>query len=102
MPPPAACLPILAASSYSHTAITLRTSMATSINLRTFDCTNPGRGQWKTILDVRNRAVLVRNTRSRFVHKVYYGTRTERTEEEALVQATAICALMNALKAKRP
>jgi hypothetical protein len=33
---------------------------------------------------------------------VYYGTRTERTQEDAEIQAMALCAVLNALKAKRP
>jgi hypothetical protein len=32
---------------------------------------------------------------------VYYGTRTERTREDAEEHATALCAVLNALKAKR-
>lgn len=32
---------------------------------------------------------------------VYYGTRTERTLEDAEQQATALCAVLNALRAKR-
>ena len=66
------------------------------------DCTNPGKGPWKVVQDLANRSVNVRHSRSGYVHRVYYGTRTERTEEDAEVQATAICALLNALKAKRP
>ena len=73
-----------------------------AINLRRFDCTAPGRGPWKVIPDLKNRAVIVRHSKSRFAHKVYYGTRTQRTEEDAQIQATAICALLNALKSKRP
>jgi hypothetical protein len=34
-------------------------------------------------------------------HTIYYGTRTERTREEADTYATALCAVLNALKAKR-
>ncbi|MEO7456782.1 MAG: hypothetical protein ABIY52_11005 [Gemmatimonadaceae bacterium] len=52
--------------------------------------------------DIKNRAVLVRNGRSGYSHKVYYGTRTKRTQEDAETQATALCAILNALKAKRP
>lgn len=52
--------------------------------------------------DISNRAILVKNTRSGFAHKVYFGTRTERTQEGAEIQATALCAVLNVLKAKRP
>jgi hypothetical protein len=72
------------------------------VNLRRFDCTDPGRGPWKVIPDLRNRAMLAKHSKSGFAHKVYYGTRTKRTEEDAQIQATALCALLNALKAKRP
>ena len=72
------------------------------IDLRRVDCTNPGKGPWKVGQDVSNRAVLVKNTRSGFSHKVYYGTRTTRTQDDAEQQATAMCAILNLLKAKRP
>jgi hypothetical protein len=49
-----------------------------------------------------HRSVNIRHNRSGYVHRVYYGTRTKRTQEDAEVQATAMCALLNALKAKRP
>ena len=52
--------------------------------------------------DIRNRSINIRHVRSRFIHRVYYGTRTERTQEEAETQATALCAVLNALKSKRP
>ncbi len=71
-------------------------------NLKRLDCTNPGKGPWKMVPDLSNRAVLVKNGRSGYSHKVYYGTRTRRTLEDAEVQATAMCAILNALKAKRP
>jgi hypothetical protein len=71
-------------------------------NLQRLDCTDPGRGPWKVVPDLTNRAVLVKNGRSGFSHKVYYGTRTKRTLEDAETQATAMCAVLNALKAKRP
>ncbi len=72
------------------------------INLRRLDVTNPGRGPWKVVPDLSNRAILVKNGRSGYGHKVYYGTRTKRTQEDAEVQAVAMCAILNALKAKRP
>ena len=75
--------------------------MTTEINLKRLDCTDPGRGPWKMFPNTSDRSVLVKNTKSGFSHKVYYGTRTKRTQEDAEAQATALCALMNALKAKR-
>ena len=72
------------------------------VNLKRLDCTNPGKGPWKVVADLSNRAVLVKNGRSGYSHKVYYGTRTKRTLEDAEVQAVAMCAILNALKAKRP
>lgn len=70
--------------------------------LRRLNCTDPGRGPWRVRLDARNRAVNIQHRRSRFIHRVYYGTRTGRTEADAVVQATALCAVLNAVKAKRP
>ena len=75
--------------------------LMTQIDLRRLNCTLPGRGPWKVFPDISNRAILVKNTRSNFSHKVYFGTRTERTQEDAEIQATALCAVLNALKAKR-
>jgi hypothetical protein len=72
------------------------------VNLKRLDVTDPGKGPWKMVPDLANRAVLVKNSRSGYSHKVYYGTRTKRTLEDAEVQATALCAILNALKAKRP
>ena len=69
--------------------------------LRRLDCTTTGRGPWKMGLDVKSRAVLVHNSQSGFRHKVYYGTRTERTQEDAEIQAIALCAVLNVCKAKR-
>jgi len=76
--------------------------MPATVDLSRLDCTNPGRGPWKVVPDVRSRSINVRHQRSRFIHRVYYGTRTERTQEEAEIQATALCAVLNALKSKRP
>ena len=73
-----------------------------TLDLRRLDCTEPGRGPWRVVPDIRNRSINIRHVRSRFIHRVYYGTRTERTQEEAEMQATALCAVLNALKAKRP
>lgn len=74
----------------------------TSPDLRRLDCTAPGRGPWRLVPDPSNRAVNVQHRRTRFIHRVYYGTRTERTQDEAMVHATALCAVLNALRAKRP
>lgn len=63
-----------------------------TVDLRRLDCTNVGRGPWKAAPDISSRAVLVKNSRSGFSYKVYYGTRTKRPEEDATVQATAMCA----------
>ncbi|MDB5266803.1 MAG: hypothetical protein JWN89_618 [Parcubacteria group bacterium] len=71
-------------------------------DLTRLDVTTPGRGPWKVVPDVRNRSINVRHERSRFIHRVFYGTRTERTEAEAEVQATALAAVLNVLKVKRP
>ena len=71
-------------------------------DLRRLNCTDPGRGPWSLRLDVANRAINIQHKRSKFIHRVYYGTRTERTEEDAMIQATALCAVLNAVKAKRP
>ena len=73
-----------------------------TFDLRRLDCSTPGRGPWRVVPDIRNRSINVRHARSRFIHRVYYGTRTERTQEQAETQATALCAVLNALKAKRP
>jgi hypothetical protein len=72
------------------------------VELSRLDCTNPGRGPWKVVPDIRNRSINVRHQRSRYIHRVYYGTRTDRTQEEAEAQAVALCAILNLLKAKRP
>lgn len=69
--------------------------------LKRLDCTVVGRGPWKVVPDISNRAILVKNSKSGFGHKVYFGTRTERTQEDAEIQATALCAILNLLKAKR-
>jgi hypothetical protein len=72
------------------------------VDLRRLDCTDPGRGPWKVVPDIANRSINLRHRKSGYIHRVYYGTRTERTQEDAETQATAMCALLNALKAKRP
>ena len=47
------------------------------------------------------RCYVVKHLRTRSKQVVFYGTRTERTREAAEEQATALCAVLNALKAKR-
>jgi hypothetical protein len=49
----------------------------------------------------RRRSYLVEHRRTKSRLTIYYGTRTERTREDAEQQATAVCAVLNALKAKR-
>ncbi len=72
------------------------------LDLSCLDCTDPGRGPWQMVPDLANRSIKVRHKRSGYVHRVYYGTRTDRTQEDAEQQAVALCAILNALKAKRP
>ncbi len=76
--------------------------MMENVNLRRLDCTNPGRGPWKVVPDIGNRSINIRHARNGHVHRVYYGTRTKRTQEDAEAQATAMCAVLNVFKAKRP
>ncbi len=71
------------------------------MDLSKLDCTEPGRGAWKVLVEPDQRRVRVKNGRSGSVYTVFYGTRTERTKEDAEAQATAFCAVLNALKAKR-
>jgi hypothetical protein len=74
----------------------------TTVDLRRMNCTEPGRGPWQVKLDVAHRSVNVQHRKNRYLHRVYYGTRTKRTQEDAETHAIALCALLNALKAKRP
>ena len=76
--------------------------MTTPPELRRLNCTVPAKGPWSVVSGVANRSVNVRNRRSGYVHRVYYGTRTKRTQEDAETQAIAMCAVLNLLKAKRP
>jgi hypothetical protein len=76
--------------------------MPATLNLQRLDCTAPGPGPWKVFPDIGNRSVNIRHTRNGHVHRVFYGTRTKRTQEDATAQATALCAVLNAFKAKRP
>ncbi len=72
------------------------------VALHRLDCTVIGRGPWQIVSDLAHRSINVQHRRSKYVHRVYYGTRTERSEEDAERQAIALCAVLNALKAKRP
>ena len=65
------------------------------------DCTAPGRGAWKVTARPERRCYVVEHRRTRSKQVIYYGTRTQRTAEDAEVHATALCAVLNALKAKR-
>ena len=77
--------------------------MKTNVSdLRRVNCTVPGTGPWIVEVDTPNRAVNVRHRRSGFLHRVYYGTRTKRVLEDAEIHATALCAVLNALRAKKP
>jgi hypothetical protein len=69
--------------------------------LRRVDCTEPGRGQWRVLPRPKRRCFLVEHRRTRSRLTVFYGTRTERTLEDAEVHAVAMCAVLNALVAKR-
>jgi hypothetical protein len=69
--------------------------------LRRLDCSAPGRGSWSLVIEPEKRRVRVIRRRSKSAYTVFYGTRTERTLEDAERYATALCAVLNALKAKR-
>ncbi|HTK48585.1 MAG TPA: hypothetical protein VL328_11485 [Gemmatimonadaceae bacterium] len=70
-------------------------------SLRRIDATDPGRGAWRVLPRPERRCFLVEHRRTRSRMTVFYGTRTERTIEDAEAHATAMCAVLNALKAKR-
>jgi hypothetical protein len=70
-------------------------------DLRRVNCTEPGRGPWRLVFRPERRCYQLRHRRTRSTHTIYYGTRTERTREDAEQYAIALCALLNALKAKR-
>jgi hypothetical protein len=70
-------------------------------DLHCVDCTDPGRGAWRVLARPKRRCYLVEHRRTLSRLTVYYGTRTERTVEDAEQHATAVCAVLNALKAKR-
>jgi hypothetical protein len=69
--------------------------------LENLNCLDSGRGPWKLLVEPEARRVRVRHTRTRSAHTIFYGTRTERTREDAELYGTALCALLNALKEKR-
>ena len=70
-------------------------------SIQRVNCAEPGRGAWKVLVEQTRRRIRVRNSRTKADYVVYYGTRTERTQEQAELHATAMCAVLNALKAKR-
>lgn len=70
-------------------------------DLRRVNCTEPGRGAWHVLFEPEKRRYRIRHNRTASSCIVYYGTRTQRKIEEAEVHATAICATLNALKARR-
>jgi hypothetical protein len=74
--------------------------MPTTVSLSRLNCTVPGRGPWHLTSDPAARRVIVKNSRSGAKHVVFYGTRTKRTREDAERHATALCAVLNALKAR--
>jgi hypothetical protein len=69
--------------------------------LRCVDCTDPGRGSWRVLPRPKRRCFVIEHRRTRSRLTVFYGTRTERTVEDAEAHATGVCAVLNALKAKR-
>ncbi len=71
------------------------------VSLERVDCTAPGRGAWHVSAHPERRCYVVEHRRTASKHVVFYGTRTERTREDAEAHATALCAVLNALKAKR-
>jgi hypothetical protein len=70
-------------------------------DLDRLDCSTPGRGPWSVLVEPERRRVRVVRRRSKSAYTIFYGTRTERTLEDAEQYATALCAVLNALKAKR-
>jgi hypothetical protein len=71
-----------------------------NVSLTRLNCTVPGRGSWRFTSDPAARRVIVKNSRTGAKHFVFYGTRTKRTLEDAERHATALCAVLNALKAR--
>ncbi|HEV7992517.1 MAG TPA: hypothetical protein VGP25_11875 [Gemmatimonadaceae bacterium] len=70
-------------------------------SLRRVDCTAPGRGAWRVTAHPERRCFVVDHRRTKSKQVIYYGTRTQRTVEDAETHATALCAVLNALNAKR-
>ena len=70
-------------------------------SLRCVDCTTTGSGAWRLLARPERRCFVVEHRRTKSKQVIYYGTRTERTVDDAERHATAICAVLNALKAKR-
>ncbi len=72
-----------------------------TVSLSRVNCTDPGRGSWRLTALPGRRCFLVQNQRTKSRHAIFYGTRTRRTIDDAERHATALCAVLNALKAKR-
>jgi hypothetical protein len=69
--------------------------------LNRVDCTVPGTGPWYVLgQDMTKRSVKIRHRRNGLKHHIYYGTRTGRTMEDSMALATALCAMLNLIKAK--
>lgn len=77
------------------------TADPSSLTLSRVNCTEPGRGPWSVLARPKRRCYVIMHRRTKSKMIVYYGTRTERTLEDAEQQATALCAVLNALRAKR-
>ena len=77
------------------------TAAAAPTNLRRLDCSTAGKGPWKIVVEPKRRRVRVVRRGNTSTYTIFYGTRTERTVEDAEQYATAMCAVLNALKAKR-
>jgi hypothetical protein len=72
-----------------------------SLDLRRVNCAEPGKGAWRLLIEPERRRVRVRHSWTKSTYTVFYGTRTQRTREDAEVLATALCATLNALKTRR-
>lgn len=71
-----------------------------SIQLERLNCKTPGKGHWGMADDPDTSSVVVRNMLNGLAHRVYYGTGTGRTLETSTRLATALCAVLNATKAR--
>ncbi len=69
--------------------------------LRRVNLTEAGKGAWRILLEPEKRRYRVVHSRTKSSYTVFYGTRTQRSVEAAEVHATALCAALNAIKAKR-